>query len=157
MCSACARMKSVCRASNHACLRQALSLSFRCGCCSRVHNSCWCHVLTPTTDEEQVQVKQNYHAKVELETYLEQNGVSDASRAEDDLSAKQQTRYRKLCAGVKQEQKQNNEDTQIYFGRELRHSMPVQLLHVKSQKVCLPQPRQARVRTGRGSGLVRVR
>lgn len=85
-----------------------------------------------------MQVKQNYHAKVELETYLEQNGVSDANRAEDDLSAKQHPHYRKLCARVKQEQKQNDEDTQIYFWRELRHSMPVQLLHVKSQKVCNP-------------------
>lgn len=84
-----------------------------------------------------MQVKQNYHSKVELETFIEKHGVLDASHAEDLLEAKQLNHYRKLLAQVKQEQKQNEEDTHIYFGRELRHSIPVQLLHVKSQKVNL--------------------
>ena len=84
-----------------------------------------------------MQVKQNYHSKVELETFLEKHGVMDVNRAEDVLDVKQHNAYRKLLAKVKQEQKQNEEDTHIYFGRELRHSIPVQLLHVKSQKVHL--------------------
>lgn len=83
----------------------------------------------------QVQVKQNYHAKVELETFLEQHGVTDASRADEELTVKLYKCFLNLCAKVEEEQKHNDEDAHIYFGRELRHSMPVQLLHVKSQKV----------------------
>jgi hypothetical protein len=82
-----------------------------------------------------VQVKQNYHAKVELETFLENLGASNTSTAIAELTPKQKEQYRVLCAKTAQEQKQNDEDIQIYLGRELRHSMPVQLLHVKSQKV----------------------
>jgi hypothetical protein len=89
----------------------------------------------------QVQVKQNYHAKVEIESFLEQHGVADASRADEELSAKAYQRYLLLHTKLKEEQKQNDEDAHIYFGRVLRHSMPVQLLHVKSQKVSEPAAR----------------
>ena len=87
----------------------------------------------------QVQIKQNYHAKVELESFLEHLGVEQA-RAEEELSGPLLHRFRSLAAKATQEKRQNAEDIQIYFGRELRHSTPVQLLHVQSQKyikVCL--------------------
>ena len=89
-----------------------------------------------------MQVKQNYHAKVELESWLAQLGIFDASKAEEELSLKQREHYEMLCARVKQEQRQNEEDTQIYLGRDLRHSSPIQLLHVKSRKVSPSLPLQ---------------
>jgi hypothetical protein len=82
-----------------------------------------------------VQVKQNYHAKVELESWLAQLGIFDASKADKELNAKQREHYERLCARVRQEERQNEEDTQIYLGRPLRFSTPIQLLHAKSRKV----------------------
>ncbi len=84
-----------------------------------------------------MQIKQSYHAKVELEAFMERHGIVDANRANDVLNVDQQEEYATLCSEVKHEQKRNAEDMQIYFGREVPHSMPVQLLHVKSQKVIL--------------------
>ena len=46
-------------------------------------------------------MKQNYHAKVELESWLAQLGIFDASKADKELNAKQREHYERLCARVR--------------------------------------------------------
>jgi len=116
-----------------ACLRGAC-------CYPAALHACVSRARALSSAAPQVQVKQNYHAKVELESWLAQLGIFDASKADEELNAKQREHYERLCAQVRQEQRQNEEDTQIYLGRPLRFSTPIQLLHAKSRKVgsCKP-------------------
>lgn len=88
----------------------------------------------------QLQPKQDHHAQLQLEKFLESCGVAYLEDLEDNLSDADMATYRKHRKMVVQEMERNKEDRVTNMGRELRFSMPFQLLHVKSQKfvrVCL--------------------
>jgi hypothetical protein len=88
----------------------------------------------PIENDTAHQVKQNYHACLDLRHFLSQRGLSRAEDAEGLLGESDIETLHRLEAMAKEEADQNDEDSYIYLGREIRFSDAFQLLHVKSNK-----------------------